>query len=92
MKKLSPRNIAFAYASKLFKCIKPQGAFYLFPDVSRVLKNDETAQTLANRFLKEAGVAVVPGEAFGMNKHLRISFAVSDDKLKKGFEQIAEVL
>lgn len=86
------RNIAFAYASKLFKCIKPQGAFYLFPDVSMVLKNDETAQTLANRFLKEAGVAVVPGEAFGMNKHLRISFAVSDDKLKKGFEQIAEVL
>ncbi len=86
------RDIAFRYASKLFSCIQPQGAFYLFPDVSMVLKNDETAQILAERLLKEAGVAVIAGEAFGMTQHLRISFAVSDDKLKKGFEQITEVL
>ncbi len=86
------RDLAFQYVSKLFDCIKPQGAFYLFPDVSTVLKNDETSEALAGRILKQAGVAVVAGEAFGMAKHLRISFAVSEENLKNGLEQIAEVL
>ena len=86
------RDRAYQYASKLFGCIKPQGAFYLFPDVSKVLKDGETAQRLAERILKKANVAVVAGEAFGMAKHIRISFAVSEDELKKGFAQIAEVL
>jgi aspartate aminotransferase len=86
------RDIAFQYVSKLFPCIKPQGAFYLFPDVSTVLKNDETSEALARRLLKQAGVAVVAGDAFGMAKHLRISFAVSEENLNKGFDQIAEVL
>jgi aspartate aminotransferase len=86
------RDIAYQYASQFFRCIKPRGTFYLFPDVSTVLKPGETAQVLAERLLKEAGVAVVAGEAFGVMKHVRISFAVSDDKLKKGFDQIAEAL
>ncbi len=86
------RDMAFQYVSKLFGCIKPQGAFYLFPDVSTVLKNDETSEALAEHLLKQAGVAVVAGAAFGMAKHLRISFAVSEENLKNGLEQIAEVL
>jgi aspartate aminotransferase len=86
------RDMAFQYVSKLFDCIKPQGAFYLFPDVSAVLKNNETSEALARRILKQAGVAVVAGEAFGMSKHLRISFAVSEENLKNGLTQIAEVL
>ena len=86
------RDSAYRYASRLFRCIKPQGAFYLFPDVSKVLKNEETAQQLAARILKEAHVAVVAGEAFGLAKHIRISFAVSEDDLDKGFARIAEVL
>jgi aspartate aminotransferase len=86
------RDLAFQTVSKLFGCIKPQGAFYLFPDVSTVLKKDETSAALAERLLKEAGVAVVAGEAFGMAKHLRISFAVSEENLKNGLERIAEVL
>ncbi len=86
------RDLAFEYVSKLFDCIKPQGAFYLFPDVSTVLKSNETSAALAERLLKQAGVAVVAGEAFGMPKHLRISFAVSEQNLKNGLEQIAEVL
>ena len=86
------RDMAFQTVSKWFDCIKPQGAFYLFPDVSPVLKNDETSAALALRLLKEAGVAVVAGEAFGMAKHLRISFAVSEENLKNGLERIAEVL
>lgn len=86
------RDIAYRYASRLFKCIKPGGAFYLFPDVSAVLKPGETAQQLAERILNAAGVAIVAGEAFGVPKHVRISFAVSDAELEKGFEQIAGAL
>ncbi|MGD8881438.1 MAG: pyridoxal phosphate-dependent aminotransferase [Desulfobacterales bacterium] len=86
------RDLAFQHVSKLFPCIKPRGAFYLFPDVSAVLKDNQTSEILAARLLKQAGVAVVPGEAFGMAKHMRISFAVSEENLKKGLDQIAEVL
>lgn len=86
------RDMAFQTISKWFDCIKPQGAFYLFPDVSTALKNDETSDALARRLLEQAGVAVVAGEAFGMAKHLRISFAVSEENLKNGLERLAEVL
>jgi aspartate aminotransferase len=86
------RDLAFQQVSKLFACIKPRGAFYLFPDVSAALKDDQTSEALAARILKQAGVAVVPGEAFGMAKHMRISFAVSGKNLKHGLDQIAEVL
>jgi aspartate aminotransferase len=86
------RDIAFQYVSKLFPCIKPQGAFYIFPDVSAALKDNQTSEIMAARLLKQAGVAVVPGEAFGMATHLRISFAVSEENLKNGLERIAEVI
>jgi aspartate aminotransferase len=86
------KDTAFVSVSRLFDCVQPQGAFYLFPDVSTALKNDDTSESLARRVLKETGVAVVPGEAFGMAKHLRISFAVSDENLKTGLKRIAEVL
>lgn len=86
------RDMAFERVSSLSDCIQPQGAFYLFPDVSTALKHDETSEALSRRLLKEAGVAVVPGEAFGMAKHLRISFAVSDENLQNGLERIAEVI
>ena len=86
------RDMAFQTVSKWFDCIKPQGAFYLFPDVSRVLKNGETSEALAEHLLQQAGVAVVAGEAFGMAKHLRISFAVSEENLKNGLERLAGVL
>jgi aspartate aminotransferase len=86
------RNIAYERVSQMFDCIQPQGAFYLFPDVSSVLKNDETSEALARRILKEAGVAVVAGEAFGMARHLRISFAVSEENLETGLKRLSEVL
>jgi aspartate aminotransferase len=86
------RDTALQAVSKVFDCIKPQGAFYLFPDVSAVLKNNETSETLARRLLEQAGVAVVAGEAFGMAKYLRISFAVSEKNLEAGLQRIAGVL
>jgi aspartate aminotransferase len=86
------RDIAFEYAQELFTCVKPQGAFYLFPNVSAHLDGNRTAQDLAAMLLEKAGVAVVPGEAFGMQNHIRISYALPEKDLIAGFERIAEVL
>ena len=86
------RDIAIEYAQELFTCVKPRGAFYLFPDVSAHLDGNRTAQDLAAMLLEKAGVAVVPGEAFGMQNHIRISYALPEKDLIAGFERIAEVL
>ncbi len=51
-----------------------------------------TAVDLAAQLLENYGVAVVPGEAFGMPGHIRISYAVSEENLVSGFDKIAEAL
>jgi aspartate aminotransferase len=86
------RDYAYSKISGLTDCVKPQGAFYLFPDVSRHLDNGMTSAGLAGRLLDQNGVAVVPGEEFGMPGHIRISYAVSEDKLVSGLERITEAL
>ena len=86
------RDYAYHRANKLFDCIKPSGAFYLFPDVSQVLKDGMTAMDFAGYLLENYGVAVVPGEAFGVSGRIRISYAVSEGNLVSGFEKIAEAL
>ncbi len=86
------RDIAYDYASNLFECIKPQGAFYLFPDVSNQIQNGASAEDLATRILEQANVALVPGEAFGQSEHVRISFALAEEDLIEGFERIAKIL
>ena len=88
----SKRDYAYRQAAELFDCQKPQGAFYLFPDVRRHLENGISSAEFAGRLLETAGVAVVPGEAFGMDGHIRISYAVSKDKLASGFDKIREAL
>ncbi len=86
------REIAFDSASRLFDCIRPQGAFYLFPDISSRLQRGETAEDFAAYLLNEAGVAVVPGEAFGADRHIRISYAVPEATLVEGLERMAACL
>jgi aspartate aminotransferase len=86
------RDLAYALAQDLFGCIKPQGAFYLFPNVRQYLRTHETSEDLAMRLLQKAGVAVVPGEAFHQPGHLRISFAASEADLYAGFERIKNAL
>jgi len=74
-------------------CARPAGAFYAFPDVSAHYRPGREGSTaFAERLLEEAGVAVVPGAAFGADRHLRISFAASRDELRRGVERIAEFL
>ncbi len=86
------RDSAYQLTRKLFGCTKPGGAFYLFPDISRVLKDGQTSADFAISLLNKAKVAVMPGEAFGIANHLRISFAVSDDDLLEAFERIRKLL
>lgn len=73
-------------------CVEPGGAFYAYPNISAYLgKNGiHTPLDFANKLLKEAHVAVVPGEAFGTNEHFRLSYAASMDDLKRGIARIAE--
>lgn len=83
------RDIAYRHVASMFNCVKPQGAFYLFPDVSKFLRPNETSAQLAERILMQAHVAVVPGEAFGVENHLRISYGVSEEILKQGLDRLA---
>ncbi len=74
-------------------CVRPAGAFYLFPNVGRYLSSAvPNTLEMARRLLEEKGVAVVPGEAFTAPGHLRISFARPVDELKQGAERIASFL
>ncbi|WMJ73129.1 pyridoxal phosphate-dependent aminotransferase [Cytophagaceae bacterium ABcell3] len=76
----------------------PQGAFYIFPDISEYIGKSyngtkiEKASDLAMFILNEAHVSCVGGDAFGAPKNLRISFAASDDNLKEAMRRIKECL
>jgi aspartate aminotransferase len=76
-----------------FRCRPPHGAFYAFPDVSACFRpGRENSLALAEYLLEEAGVATVPGAAFGADAHIRLSFACSRSTLKRGLERIAAAL
>jgi aminotransferase len=72
-------------------CPEPKGAFYAFPSIEGTGK---TSGELAELLLEEAGIAVVPGDAFGAAGagHLRFSYAASDDDLREGVARMADVL
>lgn len=67
--------------------IKPQGAFYIFCDISKT-KIDSTG--IANRLLDETFVAVIPGDGFGRDDYIRMSFATSMEQIKKGMDRLEE--
>ena len=86
------RDLAYELTQELFDCTRPQGAFYLFPNVTPYLGANETSEDLAMRLLEQAGVAVVPGDAFHGPGHIRISFGSNETDLHIGFERIKKVL
>ncbi|MEM8933954.1 MAG: aminotransferase class I/II-fold pyridoxal phosphate-dependent enzyme, partial [Acidobacteriota bacterium] len=74
-------------------CPRPAGAFYAFPDVSAAYGPGRAGSLeLAESLLEEAGVATVPGIAFGNDRHLRLSFACDDASLLEGIRRIRSVL
>ena len=81
-----------------FKLNKPQGAFYIFPDVSFYFgkslkgKSIENANDFALFLLEEAHVATVTGEAFGNDDCIRISYAASNEEIKSAVQRIKKAL
>jgi aspartate aminotransferase len=70
------------------KCVKPKGAFYLFPDISGLLAPGMTSTDFAQALLEKEHVVVTPGEAFDAPGYLRISYATSMEQLREGATRI----
>jgi aspartate aminotransferase len=78
-------------------CSTPTGAFYAFPNISGLFGKMEgkpvvTSADLALYLLENAGVALVPGDAFGDDDYIRLSYATSMENLKKGVERIRDAI
>lgn len=71
------------------KPVIPQGAFYIFCDIS---KTGLTSGEVARRLLDEKYLSVIPGEGFGADDYIRISFAASLENLKKGMDRLEDWL
>ena len=78
--------------------VKPQGAFYIFPDFSdhygRTLDGQKIdgSMDITDYLLGSAGVGVVPGDGFGADRNLRLSFATSLTEINRGLDRIKEAL
>ncbi|MBY6059554.1 pyridoxal phosphate-dependent aminotransferase [Leisingera daeponensis] len=84
------KTVAGLNAIRGFRCPRPDGAFYVFPSVTRVMERGgfPSDGAFCSWLLDKAGVAVVPGRAFGLGGHVRISFAYADDELTEGIDRI----
>ena len=73
-------------------CTVPEGAFYVYPNVSAYLgkPGSQTALELAGRLLHEAHVVTVPGEAFGTQQHIRLSYAVTHEDVDEGVARMKD--
>jgi aspartate aminotransferase len=75
-------------------CTKPEGAFYVYPNISAYLGKSgiKSPTELATRLLHEAHVVAVPGEAFGTGEHIRLSYPVTKQNIDEGTRRMAEFL
>jgi aspartate/methionine/tyrosine aminotransferase len=79
-------------------CFRPQGAFYLFPNFSAYYNMEAGGVQIRNSYglayylLKEARVAIVPGDSFGADSNIRLSYATSMENLEKGLDRISEAM
>jgi len=80
------------------ECVKPMGAFYVFPNISKYIKVKNSKIRLENSgdfaqfLLDKARVVVVPGSAFGSDDHIRISYSNSMENIEEGMHRISEAL
>lgn len=78
-----------------FECIKSDGTFYVFPNIEAVCSRLEGVNNdldLAEYFIEKAGVALVPGSAFGCPGHIRISIASSMENLQAALQRIQQAI
>jgi len=79
-------------------CTKPQGAFYLFPNISKLLGRSfnggkiKSSLDLTDFLLREARVAVVPGFAFGAENYIRLSYATSMNNIIRGLDRLKKAI
>jgi aspartate aminotransferase len=76
------------------KCAEPGGAFYAYPNISAAFGRGGIKDSVdfSGKLLDKAHVAVTPGEAFGTNDHVRISYATSMEQLDKGLNRLHEFM
>jgi aspartate aminotransferase len=76
------------------KCNMPEGAFYVYPNVSAFFGRSgvNSPADFAGKLLREAHVATVPGEGFGTQEHIRVSYATSMKELDRGLERLKKFL
>jgi aspartate aminotransferase len=88
----SRRDLVYEGLNKIdgLRCLRPEGAFYAFPNIT---DTGMTSREYADYLLLNADVAVLPGTSFGEygEGYIRISFANSEENLKKAMERIADV-
>jgi len=77
---------------KGIRCSRPEGAFYVYPNISAFLgrKGLNSPAEFARKLLHEAHVASVPGEGFGTQEHIRLSYATSQKELDRGLERLRD--
>ena len=79
-------------------CIKPEGAFYVMMDIHKLLgrtykgKTIETALDFSDQLLSDRLVAVVPGEGFGIEGFVRLSYATSRENIERGMDRVKEFI
>ncbi|HXC05646.1 MAG TPA: aminotransferase class I/II-fold pyridoxal phosphate-dependent enzyme, partial [Bacteroidia bacterium] len=94
------RDLVFALMQEIpgIKLNKPDGAFYLYPEVSFYFGKSYGTTTIQNGtdlslyLVEKAHVSVVPGAAFGNDHYIRISYATSEEKLKEAMKRIKNAL
>ena len=77
------------------RCLASQGTFYAFPDFSKAIAATAGVSNdveMAEHILDKAGVALVPGSAFGAEGHLRLSYATSMEILNKALDRLEKLL
>ncbi|WP_462137276.1 pyridoxal phosphate-dependent aminotransferase [Candidatus Mycalebacterium sp.] len=81
-----------------FECLDPQGAFYIFPSIEKFIgvkfgdREMENSMDFTDFLLNQAKVAVVPGIEFGMENHIRISYATSMENIEEGMNRVENTL
>lgn len=94
------RDFMVSEISKIqgFRLNMPQGAFYIFPEISYYFGKKFNGETINNSndlamfLLNQAHVASVPGSAFGLEGYIRFSYATADEKLKEAVKRIAQAV
>lgn len=71
------------------QCAQPEGAFYVYPNISEFFgRTVNSPAEFARKLLHEAHVATVPGEGFGTSRHIRMSYATSQKELDRGLDRL----